>query len=145
MKIQFLSNNTLFRIIHSYISAGFPSPAQDYMEEDINLQELLIQHPLSTFLIKVKGNSMINACIPEDALLIVDKSLKAKNKDIVVGFIDGEFTVKRLIKRGNKILLQPENKAYKPIDVTEEMNFTIWGVVTSIIIDPKTNPYVGAD
>lgn len=138
--------NQLYSIpfFKTYIQAGFPSPAQDYIEEDINLQELLIQHPLSTFLIRVKGNSMINACIPEDALLLVDKSVKPKNKDIIVGIIEGEFTVKRLMKAGKKIFLQPENPSYKPIEITEEMGFTIWGVVIRIIIDPKTNPYVGS-
>lgn len=100
--------------IQTYIPAGFPFPAQDYIEDDINLQELLIQHPLSTFLIRVQGNSMINACIPEDALLLVDKSVKAKNKDIIVEVIEGKFTVKRLLKTGKTIFLYPENPSYIP-------------------------------
>jgi DNA polymerase V len=119
------------------IPAGFPSPAQDYMEEDIDLQKLLVDHPLATFLVRVKGKSMINAFIPEDALLVVDKSLKPKHNDIIVGLINGEFTVKYLIKKGSEIILQPANPAFKPITVTEEMNFTVWGVVSKIIIDPK--------
>ncbi|CAN5150579.1 hypothetical protein BH09BAC2_BH09BAC2_17120 [soil metagenome] len=125
------------RLINSAVAAGFPSPAQDYMEEDIDLQKLIIDHPLSTFLIRVEGDSMINACIPHNALLVVDKSLTAKNKDIVVAVVNGEFTVKRLMKSRTGIALQPENPEFKPLVITEEMGFTVWGVVTRIIIDPK--------
>ena len=123
--------------IEACVPAGFPSPAQDYMEEDVDMQKLLIQHPVSTFIIRVKGDSMINAFIPDAALLIVDKSLKPKHRDIVVAVLNGEFTVKRLLKTLNKCILQPENAAYKPIEITEDMNFVVWGVVTKIIIDPK--------
>jgi DNA polymerase V len=124
-------------LINSCIPAGFPSPAQDYMEEDINLQQLLIKHPLSTFLVKVKGHSMVNAHIPDGALLVVDKSKKPKNNDIVVGVVNGEFTVKRLIRKRDEVILQPENATFKPLTITEEMNFVVWGVVVHIIIDAK--------
>ncbi len=119
------------------IPAGFSSPAQDYMEEDIDLQKLLIHHPLSTFIVRVKGDSMTGAFIPENALLIVDKSLKPRHRDIIVAVVNGEFTVKRLIKTFNKCVLQPENPSYKPLEITEEMDFVVWGVVTQILIDPK--------
>lgn len=131
------SNPIIISFFDTCIPAGFPSPAQDYMEEDIDLQKLLVDHPLATFLVRVKGKSMINAFIPEDALLVVDKSLKPKHNDIIVGLINGEFTVKYLIKKGSEIILQPANPSFKPITVTEEMNFTVWGVVSKIIIDPK--------
>ena len=127
----------LLPFIINQIPAGFPSPAQDYMEEDIDLQKLLIRHPLATFLVRVKGESMINAFIPEGALLVVDRSVKPQNNDIIVGIINGEFTVKRLIKNENRIVLLPANPAYKPLQITEEMGFVVWGVVIQIIIDPK--------
>lgn len=127
----------------SCISAGFPSPAQDYVEKEINVHDLLVQHPLATFLIRVKGLSMINAFIPEDALLLVDKSLKPKHKDIIVGVVDGEFTVKYLFKRGNTVMLQPANPTFKSIEITEEMDFTVWGAVSTIIIERKHIPYAG--
>ena len=119
------------------IPAGFPSPAQDYMEEDIDLQKLLIRHPLATFLVKVKGESMINDFIPEGALLVVDKSLKPQHNDIIVGIVNGEFTVKRMTRSAGRIILQPANPAFEPLQITEEMNFVVWGVVIHIIIDPK--------
>ena len=132
-----IQQKCLLPFIGSYVTAGFPSPAQDYMEEDIDLLKLLMPHELSTFIVRVKGDSMINACIPDGALLLVDKSLKPKHRDIVVAVVNGEFTTKRLLKTLNKCILQPENPAYKPLEITEEMNFVVWGVVTKIIVDPK--------
>lgn len=127
-----------FPIIPLYsATAGFPSPAQDYMEEDINLQELLIPKPLSTFIIRVKGESMINACIPDGALLVVDKSIKATHGKIIVAVVNGEFTVKRLVKTPRAWVLHPENTLYKPMVITDDMQFEVWGVVTKILIDPK--------
>ena len=93
--------------------------------------------PLATFLVNVKGQSMVDAFIPENAMLLVDKSIKAKHNDIIVGVINGEFTVKRLLKKGDQIILQPANPKFAPVVVTEEMNFSVWGVVRKIIIDPK--------
>lgn len=124
-------------LFDTYIPAGFPSPAQDYMEEDIDLQKLLVKHPLATFLVKVKGESMINDFIPEGALLVVDRSLKPQHNDIIVGVVNGEFTVKRLLKTPQQIILQPANPSFKPMPITEEMNFIVWGIVIQIIIDPK--------
>ena len=118
------------------VCAGFPSPAQDYMETDINLHDYLIPHPLSTFLLKVVNDSM-EPLIPANALLIVDKALKAKHNDIIVGFLSGEFTLKRLFKKDKIVILKPENPKYRAITITEETDFTIWGVVTQIIINPK--------
>lgn len=123
--------------IKTSISAGFPSPAQDFMEDDINLQEMLVPKPLSTFLIRVKGDSMVNAFIPDGALLVVDRSLKAGHGKIIVAVLNGEFTVKRLVKTARSWVLHPENPSYKPIVLTEEMDFKVWGVVTRVLVDPK--------
>ncbi|HMG67538.1 MAG TPA: translesion error-prone DNA polymerase V autoproteolytic subunit [Chitinophagaceae bacterium] len=119
------------------VKAGFPSPALDYMEERINLNDVLIQHPLSTFIIECSGDSMINAFIPPKAKLIVDKSITAQNGDIVVAVMNGDFTVKFLKKNDIKCWLIPGNSKYREIEITEEMNLQIWGVVVKIIIDPK--------
>jgi DNA polymerase V len=123
----------------SFIECGFPSPAQDYMEEDIDLTKLLIMHPLATFLIRAKGDSLNKANVPHNALLLVDKSLTPKNNDIVVAYYDGGFNAKRLIKNKKELILMPEsdNPIHKPIVITEEMSCVIWGVVIQIIIDPK--------
>ena len=127
-------------ILASYglvVQAGFPSPASDFLEEDIDLNHLLIQRPSSTYVVRATGDSMVNAHIPENALLIVDRSLKPTNNRIVVAVIDGEFTIKRFVKNSSGIRLMPEsnNSKHKPIPITDEMDFSIWGVVTQIIIN----------
>ena len=119
------------------VKAGFPSPALDYMEERIDLNKVFIDHPLSTFIIECTGDSMINAFIPPKAKLIVDKSVTAQNGDIVVAEMNGDFTVKFLKKNDFKCWIIPGNSKYKEIEITEEMNLNIWGVVVKIIIDPK--------
>lgn len=120
----------------STVSAGFPSPAEDYEEQRLDLNKHLIQSPTATFFVKVRGDSMINAGIRDGSLLIVDKSLTAKNRDVVVCLLDGEFTVKRLQKQGNEVSLLPENPAYKPIVITPENDFQVWGVVAYVIHKP---------
>lgn len=115
------------------ISCGFPSPADDYIEGLLNLNEKLIPHPSSTFLIKAEGDSMTGAGIFEGDLLIVDKSIAPAHSQIVVAVVDSEFTLKRLIYRFPKTFLQPENPKYKTIEVTPEMSFQVWGVVTYTI------------
>ena len=111
------------------IQAGFPSPADDYVESPIDLNKELIPHPVSTFMGRVRGDSMKDAGIFDDDLLIIDKSLKPKNGDIAVCFIDGEFTIK-YIKIGPKnVWLVPANDEYTPIKITPENDFIIWGIV----------------
>jgi len=119
------------------LPAGFPSPAQDYMEEEIDLNTLLRPKPSAMFLVRVQGDSMIDAHITSNAILVVDKSVKPRNNMIVVAVINGEFTVKRLLKSKDGVVLKPENSKYKPIQITEDMDFKVWGVVTNIIIDAK--------
>ena len=111
------------------VSAGFPSPAEDYIEESIDLNEHLIQNPFSTFFLRVSGNSMTNSGIHDKDLIIVDKSLIAKPGNIVIAMVDGEFTIKRLLKKNNGFYLKAENYNYPDIDFSNHRNIQIWGVV----------------
>lgn len=115
------------------ISAGFPSPADDFKEQRLSLDEELIKNKEATFYARVSGQSMIGAGLDDNDLLIVDRSLEPKNNKIAVCFLDGEFTVKRLKVEKGEVWLQPENPDYPPIKVTEENDFVIWGIVTNVI------------
>lgn len=115
------------------VSAGFPSPAADFMETNIDLNKELSENPLATFYIKVKGNSMIDAGINDKDVLVVDRSLEPRNKAIAICFVDGEFTVKRIQLEKDCLYLMPENPNYSPIKVTEENQLIIWGIVTYVI------------
>jgi len=117
----------------SAISAGFPSSASDYVEKTLDLNEHLIKHPAATFFVRVEGNSMIGSGIHSGDILIVDKSLEPGQSSIVVAAINGDFTVKRIKKEGNRFFLMPENPKYEPIDVAGDMQVEIWGVVTYVI------------
>ncbi|MDE6445068.1 MAG: translesion error-prone DNA polymerase V autoproteolytic subunit [Muribaculaceae bacterium] len=112
------------------IRAGFPSPAQDYVTESIDLNRTLIKHPASTFYAKVVGDSMSGEGITEGDILIIDRSIEAQHGDLAVCCLDGEFTLKRLcMNRGDRIFLMPSNRKYKPIEVTRDNDFMVWGVV----------------
>jgi len=115
------------------VSAGFPSPAADFMETNIDLNKELSENPLATFYIKVKGNSMIDAGINDKDVLVVDRSLEPQNNKIAICCIDGEFTVKRIQVEKDCLYLMPENPSYEPIKVTEENQLIIWGMVTYVI------------
>jgi DNA polymerase V len=115
------------------VSAGFPSPAADFMETSIDLNKELSENPLATFYIKVRGNSMIDAGISDNDVLVVDRSLEPQNNKIAICFIDGEFTVKRILVEQDCLFLMPENPSYSPIKVTEENQLIIWGMVTYVI------------
>lgn len=115
------------------VSAGFPSPAADFMETTIDLNTALSENPLATFYIKVNGNSMIDAGINDKDVLVVDRSLEPQNNKIAICCIDGEFTVKRIQVEKDCLYLMPENANYKPIKVTEENQLIIWGMVTYVI------------
>ena len=117
----------------SPIRAGFPSPADDYIEKQLDLNDHLIKHPAATFILKATGNSMINAGIFPGDLLIVDRSLEAVNNKIVVAVLNGEFTVKRLRKRQGRITLLAENPNFPPIEIPDEADFEIWGVVAHVL------------
>jgi len=116
------------------VQAGFPSPALDYMEDRIDFNKILVQHPLATFVIECTGDSMINAFIPPMAKLVIDRSLTPQNNDIVLAVVNGEFTVKFLKKNDHKCWLIPANRKYPELEITHEMSFQVWGVVTNIII-----------
>lgn len=115
------------------ISAGFPSPADDFNEQRISLDDALIKNKEATFFARVSGQSMIGAGLNDNDLLVIDRSLEPEDNKIAVCFLDGEFTVKRLKVSTDGIWLQPENPIYDPILVTEENNFLIWGIVTNVI------------
>ena len=116
-------------LLNDSVSAGFPSPADDYIEENIDLNEHLISNPFSTFFLRVKGESMINAGIKDKDLIIVDKSLIAKPGDIVIAMIDGEFTIKRLSIKNDELYLKAENNNYPDFRFKNHIDVQIWGVV----------------
>ena len=123
------SKNLILPLLSSYVSAGFPSPADDYIEENIDLNEYLIKNPFSTFFLRVKGDSMINAGIQNQDLILVDKSLIAKPGNIVIAMIDGEFTIKRLEKKKDELYLKSENHNYPNFNFANHNDIQIWGVV----------------
>lgn len=120
-------------LFSSKVEAGFPSPAEDFVEGQLDLNEHLIHHPAATFFVRVSGDSMIGVGIHHNDILVVDKSLEATSGSVVIATINGDFTVKTLERHGNKIQLVAANPNYPTIDVSPEMDFDIWGVVTSVI------------
>lgn len=119
------------------VRAGFPSPADDHIECKLDLNTHLIPHPAATFFVKASGDSMKNAGIQSGDMLIVDRSLEASHGKIVIAAINGELTVKRLIRQPNRIQLVAENSGYSPIDITHEEDLIIWGVVTHVIHETR--------
>lgn len=117
----------------SRVPAGFPSPADDYLEATLDLNRYLISDAPATFMVRVKGDSMIGAGISEGDVLVVEKGRSAQHQQIVLAILDGEFTVKRLHHRDGTLALLPENPAYPPIDIGPQQELTIWGVVTACI------------
>lgn len=115
------------------VAAGFPSPADDYIEGRLSLDEHLIPNKDSTFFVRAKGNSMVGAGIFDGDLLVVDKSLTPSSGDIVIAIVDGDLTVKRLIERSGKFTLKPENPRFKDIEFKEGQELQVWGVVTSAV------------
>lgn len=116
-----------------HVQAGFPAPAEGAIESTLDLNAHLIKHPAATFFVRVRGDSMQCAGIASGDILIVDRALQAASGTIILAIVNGEFTVKRFLKKENKILLAPENPAYPLWEITEETDFQIWGVVTYVI------------
>ncbi len=114
------------------VPAGFPSPATDYSAEPIDLNRYLAQNPTSTFLARVQGDSMIGANIQDQDLAVVDRSMKVESGKIVMAYVDGEFTIKRLLIEQDNVYLVPENPKYKAIKIADLENLRIWGVVVGI-------------
>ena len=136
-KLTFLKpekgNNLGQWLVEQGISAGFPSPADDFKEVRISLDKELVKNQESTFYARVNGDSMLEAGIDDGDLLVIDKSLSPENGKIAVCLVDGEFTVKRIKKEKDKFYLMPENENYKPIELREDNELTIWGVVQYVI------------
>lgn len=126
--------NTLGAVyFNTGISAGFPSPAEDFKQERLSLDNELIKNKEATFFARVSGQSMIDAGLNDNDLLVIDRSLSPAHNKIAVCFLDGEFTVKRLRVKNDEVWLQPENKNYQAIQITEANDFVIWGIVTNVI------------
>lgn len=119
--------------VSSGIKAGFPSPAADFDESKISLDNVLVKNREATFYAKASGTSMIGAGIDDGDILVIDRSLEPQNNKVAVCFIDGEFTVKRINIEKDCVYLMPENKNYQPIKVTDENELIIWGIVTYVI------------
>jgi DNA polymerase V len=115
------------------IKAGFPSPAADFEEDKISLDQMVVKHKEATFYARVKGNSMTEAGINDGDILVIDRSLEPRNNKVAVCYIDGEFTVKRIQKDKDCVWLMPENSSFPPIKVTEENELIIWGMVTHVL------------
>jgi DNA polymerase V len=111
------------------VSAGFPSPAESYIEGHLDLNRYLIKHPVATFYVRVSGDSMMGAGIQPGSILVVDRAVEADDGDIVIARIGDELCVKRLRLRRGRIWLMPENEKYQPIEVIESMDFEVWGRV----------------
>ena len=129
---KYLNSRVLLPIYLCKVEAGFPSPAENYVEQELDLKEHLIRNSDSTFLVRATGKSMVNVGISPGDILVVDRSLEAKNNSIIIVSIDGELTVKRLIKdnENKKLYLKSENLDYPNIDLKIESDTMIWGVVT---------------
>lgn len=119
--------------ISSGIKAGFPSPAADFDESKISLDNVLVKNREATFYAKASGTSMIGAGIDDGDILVIDRSIEPQNNKVAVCYIDGEFTIKRIKVEKDCVYLMPENAAYQPIKVTEENELIIWGMVTYVI------------
>ena len=115
------------------ISAGFPSPADDFKEVRISLDKAVVKNKAATFYARVAGQSMVGAGLDDGDLLVIDRSLEPENGKIAVCFVDGEFTVKRLKVAENCVWLIPENEQYKPLQVTQDDELIIWGIVTHVL------------
>lgn len=115
------------------VAAGFPSPASDERGEALNLQELCVPHPASTYFVRARGESMVQAGISDGDILVVDRSLRAVDGDIIIASVEGDFTVKRLSLRPGAVRLLPANPAYPPLDITPEMGAEFFGVVTWVV------------
>ena len=127
-----VSDNETIPMILEKVSLGFPSPANDYLETPINLNHYLIKNPAATFLLRVSGQSMVDAHIGDQSILIVDRSVEPKHHDIVVASLDGEFLCKKLQLKP-RIALLPENKDYQPIYINDGNHLEVMGVVTACI------------
>lgn len=117
----------------SAVKAGWPSPAEDYIDEQINLHELVVRNPPATFFLRASGDSMLGVGIHDGDLLVVDRSAEALHNRVVIAALDGELLVKKLVQRGRKAFLAPANPDYPEIEITNREYVYIWGVVTYVL------------
>ena len=133
-----ISGHTSFQItlMNSAVAAGFPSPAEDHLDLPIDLNKYLVKNPAATFYVRVDGDSMDEADIHQGDILIVDRSESHGTGSVVLAVLNGEFTVKKLIKKGNELYLESSNSVYAPIKIEIETDFKVWGVGTYVIHRP---------
>ncbi|KGP62590.1 DNA polymerase V [Legionella norrlandica] len=138
-ELERLKNREAYQlpVFASKIQAGFPSPADDYIEGYLDLNTQFIKHPSSTFILQATGDSMVDAGIFSGDWLLVDRSIEPSDGSIVIAAVNGELTVKRLSKKGGRVQLLPANPQFKPIDITQECEMVIWGVVTLVLHEPS--------
>ncbi|GAB4184915.1 MAG: hypothetical protein Tsb0015_01420 [Simkaniaceae bacterium] len=132
-----LEDTSAIPLFGAAIKAGFPSPADDHIENALDLNALLIKHPAATFFVRAEGQSMENALIQNGDILVVDRAVPPSHGKIVIAILNGEFTVKRIAVKGKQVTLMSENDEFSPIVVEENTDFQIWGVVTYIIHQAK--------
>ena len=120
-------------IFMATVPAGFPSPAADYEEGKLDLNRHLIKNPAATFFVRVAGDSMLKAGIHSGDLLVVDRSIEPRDRNVVIAVVNGELTVKRIRIRRNKLTLVAENDAYRSQEINDQTEFEVWGVVTNVI------------
>ena len=146
MKLKFLNSNKQLSfylmknaklssvpVLGDAVPAGFPSPAEDYLDMDLNLHDYLVRNPAATFCVRVSGDSMVSADIKSGDVMVIDRALDPTNNSIVLAVLNGEFTVKRIKKRANELYLIADNEQYQPMKITKDVDFQVWGVVTFII------------
>ena len=136
---------TLIPLFSDKVHAGFESPAADYEEARIDLNDYVSKYPEATFFAKVEGDCMIGSGIFPDDLLVVDRSLHPQSGDVIVGALNGDFVLRAYYKKGAQVFLMPDNKHYKPIELNENVNFEIWGVVPHTIYNQRRRNGVRAN
>ena len=117
----------------SLVPAGFPSPAEDYIDQHLDLNDHLVSNPIATFFVRAVGESMTGENINSGDILVVDRAIESVNGRIVIAVVDGELTVKRFRQRNGRVFLEPANPAFKPVEIQPDSDFEVWGVVTFII------------
>lgn len=127
------NSNIFLPLFSARVKAGFPSPADDNIEARLDLNDLVVKHKTATFYVRVEGNSMNGANIHDGDILVVDRAIEPTSGKIVLAILNGEFTVKRIRITKNQITLLPENPQFKPLKITNEIDFEIWGVITYIV------------
>ena len=120
-------------VYYWHVSAGFPSPADDFLERPLDLADLLVSDPTATYAVRIRGDSMVGDGIYDGDIAVVDKGLEATHNDIIIARLNDAFTIKRLVQEGDIVLLLPSNPRYQPLLITQETDFEVWGVVRGVV------------